>query len=94
MGGARVNALSQSRVRKNKRARTLARVLLELCERVNLHSLASDSRFASRRVLSCIRSVLYLECYLIAVVIRTRAPRSAIVHAYAGALERLAVTAT
>ena len=36
----------------------------------------------------------YLECYLIAVVIRTRTPRSAIVHAYAGALERLAVTAT
>ena len=30
----------------------------------------------------------YLECYVIAAVIRTRAPRSAIVHAYAGALER------
>ena len=37
----------------------------------------------------------YLECYIIAVVIRTRAPRSAIVqcHAYAEAFERLAVKA-
>ena len=32
----------------------------------------------------------YFECYLIAAVIRTRAPRSAIVRAYAGALEWLA----